>query len=49
MKTENMMDTPIFLALNMSKVANSEESFNLMNKVGPRVCMAVDPKNWTMC
>jgi hypothetical protein len=39
MKTENMTDTPIYLALNMSKVLNSEESFNLMNNVGPRVCI----------
>ena len=39
MKTENMTDTPIYLALNMSKVVNSEESFNLMHKVGPRVCI----------
>jgi len=40
MKTENITDSPIYLALNMSKVANNEESFNLMNKVGPRVCIA---------
>jgi sulfur oxygenase/reductase len=26
-------------ALNMSKVANNEESFRLMKKVGPRVCI----------
>jgi sulfur oxygenase/reductase len=39
MKTENMTDTPIYLALNMSKVLNSEESFNLMHNVGPRVCI----------
>jgi sulfur oxygenase/reductase len=32
-------DTPIYLALNMSKVVNSEESFELMHKVGPRVCI----------
>jgi len=28
MKTENITDTPIYLALNMSKVVNNEESFN---------------------
>ena len=32
-------DSPIYLALNMSKVANNEESFNMMRKVGPRVCI----------
>jgi sulfur oxygenase/reductase len=32
-------DSPIYLALNMSKVANNEESFGLMKKVGPRVCI----------
>ena len=32
-------DSPIYLALNMSKVANNEESFRLMQKVGPRVCI----------
>ena len=32
-------DSPIYLALNMSKVANTEESFHLMHKVGPRVCI----------
>lgn len=32
-------DSPIYLALNMSKVANNEESFRLMKKVGPRVCI----------
>jgi sulfur oxygenase/reductase len=32
-------ESPIYLALNMSKVANNEESFNLMHKVGPRVCI----------
>ena len=39
MKTENKMEIPICLALNMSKVVNTEESFNLMHKVGPRVCI----------
>lgn len=39
MTAENMTNTPIYLALNMSKVVNNEESFNLMNKVGPRVCI----------
>jgi sulfur oxygenase/reductase len=32
-------ESPIYLALNMSKVANNEESFKLMKKVGPRVCI----------
>ena len=32
-------DSPIYLALNTSKVANNEESFQLMHKVGPRVCI----------
>ncbi len=32
-------DSPIYLALNMSKVANNEESFQLMHKVGPKVCI----------
>lgn len=39
MKTKNVTESPIYLALNMSKVLNNEESFNLMNKVGPRVCI----------
>lgn len=30
-------DTPIYVALNMSKVLNNEESFELMHKVEPRV------------
>ena len=32
-------DSPIYLALNMSKVANNDESFRLMKKVGPKVCI----------
>jgi sulfur oxygenase/reductase len=32
-------ESPIHLALNMSKVANNDESFRLMHKVGPRVCI----------
>ncbi len=32
-------DSPIYFALNMSKVTNNPESFNLMHKVGPRVCI----------
>lgn len=35
----NEPESPIYLALNMSKVANNEESFRLMHKVGPRVCI----------
>ena len=38
-KINPQQDSPIYLALNMSKVANNEESFNLMHKVGPRVCI----------
>jgi len=37
--TSEEPDSPIYLALNMSKVANNEESFRLMKKVGPRVCI----------
>ena len=36
---QNEPDSPIYLALNMSKVANNEESFGLMKKVGPKVCI----------
>ena len=32
-------ESPMYLALNASKVANNEESFRLMKKVGPRVCI----------
>jgi len=32
-------ESPIYCALNASKVANNEESFRLMKKVGPRVCI----------
>ena len=39
MKTENTTKLPIYVALNMSKVLNNEESFDLMHKVGPRVCI----------
>ncbi|MDO9529105.1 MAG: sulfur oxygenase reductase family protein [Syntrophales bacterium] len=39
MKKENLQDSPIYVALNMSKVANNEESFELMHRVGPRVCI----------
>ncbi len=39
MKVDNMTDTPIYLALNTSKVVNDEKSFDLMGKVGPRVCI----------
>jgi sulfur oxygenase/reductase len=39
MKTEDGMESPIYLALNMSRVLNNEESFKLMDKVGPRVCV----------
>lgn len=31
--------SPIYLALNMSMVANNEESFRLMHEVGPKVCI----------
>ncbi len=32
-------DSPIYVAINMSKVANNEESVRLMHRVGPRVCI----------
>jgi hypothetical protein len=32
-------ESPIYIALNTSKVTNSEESFRLMKKLGPRVCI----------
>jgi len=32
-------ESPLYLALNMSKVTNNEESFRLMHRVGPRVCI----------
>jgi sulfur oxygenase/reductase len=38
-KGDNEPESPIYLALNMSKVANNEESFRLMHKVGPKVCI----------
>ena len=31
--------SPIYLALSMSKVVNSEEIFRMMKRVGPRVCV----------
>jgi len=31
--------TPLYVAINMSKVANKESSFELMHKVGPKVCI----------
>jgi hypothetical protein len=38
-KVQKEPKSPIYLALNMSKVANNEESFKLMREVGPRVCI----------
>ncbi|MBW2561486.1 MAG: sulfur oxygenase reductase family protein, partial [Deltaproteobacteria bacterium] len=32
-------DSPLYVALNMSKVSNNEDSFELMHKVGPKVCI----------
>ena len=32
-------ESPIYIAINMSKVANREESFRQMQEVGPRVCI----------
>ena len=32
-------DSPIYLALNISRVLNNEESFRLMREVGPKVCI----------
>ncbi len=31
--------SPIYIAINMSKVANNKESMKLMHQVGPRVCI----------
>ena len=39
MENPNTVNSPVYIALNMSKVANNEESINLMNNVGPRVCI----------
>jgi hypothetical protein len=39
MKADISTETPIWLALNKSKVVNNQESFDLMDKVGPRVCI----------
>jgi len=38
-QTTEEPESPIYAALNMSKVANNEESFRLMKKVGPKVCI----------
>jgi sulfur oxygenase/reductase len=38
-ETAEEPESPIYVALNMSKVSNDEESFRLMRKVGPRVCI----------
>jgi len=38
-ETKEEPDSPIYLALSMSKVFSSEENFRLMKKVGPRVCV----------
>ncbi len=32
-------ESPIYVALNISKIVNNEESFRTMKKVGPRVCI----------
>jgi len=32
-------ESPIYIAVNMSKVVNSEDSFRQMHQVGPRVCI----------
>lgn len=39
MKILDKTDTPIYVALSMSKIVNSQASLDLMNKVGPRVCI----------
>jgi len=33
------LKSPIYIAINMSKVVNSPESFAQMHQVGPRVCI----------
>jgi sulfur oxygenase/reductase len=32
-------DSPLYLALNTSKVVNNDESFKLLHEVGPKVCI----------
>ena len=39
MKAKISTETPIWLALNKSKVLNNEESKKVMDEVGPRVCI----------
>jgi sulfur oxygenase/reductase len=39
MKMNKESRSPIYIAINMSKVANNEESFRLMHRVGPKVCI----------
>lgn len=39
MQATDEPDSPIYLALNTSKILNAEDSFRTMNKVGPRVCI----------
>jgi len=34
-------DSPIYVAVNMSKVANNEEGLRLIKKVGTRVCITM--------
>ena len=34
MKNQNIAKSPVYVALNMFKVANNEKSLNLMQKVG---------------
>lgn len=39
MKPMEEPKSPLYIAINMSKVANNEESFRLMHHTGPRVCI----------
>lgn len=39
MKRVEESPSPLYIAINMSKVANNEESFRLMHQTGPRVCI----------
>ena len=38
-KAKQAQDSPVYVAVNMSKVANNEESFRTMHAVGPKVCI----------
>lgn len=39
MAEQKKKDSPVYFALNMSKITNNEQSMELMHRVGPRVCI----------